>query len=270
VSPAHGPSRARRPPSRHPRRTVGPPVELAYREGVAWITLARPTTGNRLDAELLGALAEACEAVDDAEEAHVAVLAARGPTFSTGLPRTHPWLPDGWPDAVAVLGALSKPMIAALQGPVLGWGLAVALACDVRIAAADAVLGLPEVAEGRFPGGGSTQRLARIVGVARALELVLLGPRLSAAEAAAWGLVAAVVPPARLATTVAEAARRLAARGPLALRLAKEAVVRALDLPLDDGMRLEHDLYVLLQTTHDRREGIRAFLARRVPRFSGR
>ena len=234
------------------------------------MTLSRPATRNRLDAELLGALADACEAVEDSDEARVVVLAARGPAFSTGLPRACSWPERAWPDAVAALAAVTKPVIAALQGEVLGWGLALALACDLRIASEEAVLALPELAEGRFPGGGSTQRLARIVGVARALELVLLGTRLGAAEAALWGLVSRVVPPARLAAAVGDVARRLVARGPLALRLAKEAVVRALDLPLVDGMRLEHDLYVLLQTTGDRREGIRAFLERRAPRFTGR
>jgi enoyl-CoA hydratase len=132
------------------------------------------------------------------------------------------------------------------------------------------VLGLPEVQAGRLPGGGALVRLVRMVGTARALDVALLGSRLSAATAAAWGLVATVVEPARLGPTVERLALALAARGPLALRLAKEAVVKALDLPLGEGMRLEEDLYVLLQTTSDRREGVRAFLERRRPRFGGR
>jgi len=237
---------------------------------VAWVTLARPATGNRCDAALLGALADACETVEDADDDRVVVLAARGAAFSRGLPRGCRWPEPAWPDGVAALAAVTKPVIAAIQGDALGWGLAVALACDLRIASSEAVLALPELGQDAFPGGGVTQRLARIVGVARALDLVLLGTRLGATRAAEWGLVTAVVPPGRLAATVGEAARTLAARGPLALRLAKEAVVRALDLPLAEGIRLEQDLYVLLQTTEDRREGIRAFLDKRNPRFSGR
>jgi enoyl-CoA hydratase len=234
------------------------------------MTLARPAARNRCDAELLAALADACAEAENADAARVVVLAARGPAFSAGLPRAYRWPDPAWPDGVAALAALTKPVVAALQGEALGWGLALALACDLRVASAGAVLALPEMREGRFPGGGVTQRLPRVVGVARALDLVLLGTRLTAARAAEWGLVSAVVPPGRLAAAVAETARALAARGPLALRLAKEAVVRALDLPLADGIRLEEDLYVLLQTTEDRREGIRAFLERRTPRFSGR
>jgi enoyl-CoA hydratase len=243
---------------------------VEVRGGVAWLTLARPATGNRCDAELLGGLTEACATAEDADDASVVVLVARGAAFSRGLPRGCRWPAPGWPDGVAALGAVTKPVIAAVQGDALGWGLALALACDLRIAARDAVFALPELGAGAFPGGGVTPRLARMVGVARALEMVLLGTRLDAPQAAAWGLVGAVVPPERLAGAVGDVARALAARGPLALRLAKEAVVRALDLPLADGMRLEEDLYVLLQTTEDRREGIRAFLERRTPQFTGR
>jgi enoyl-CoA hydratase/carnithine racemase len=240
------------------------------RDGVAWITLARPATRNRCDAELMGGLAEACAAAEDAETARVVVLRAQGAAFSAGLPRGCVWPPAAWPDGVGAVAGLTKPVIAAVQGAALGWGLALALASDVRIASSDAVLALPDLGERRLPGGGVTQRLPRMVGVGRALELVLLGTRLTAVRAAEWGLVSAVVPPARLQVTVDETARTLVARGPLALGLAKEAVVRALDLPLADGIRLEEDLYVLLQTTVDRREGIRAFIASRRPRFHGR
>jgi enoyl-CoA hydratase/carnithine racemase len=270
VSAGRGPSRARRPPSRHPRPDPNSAVELAVRDGVAWMTLARPASGNRCTAELMGALVRVCEAAEEADDARVVVLAARGPVFSAGLPRGCRWPEPGWPDGVAAVAALTKPVVAAIQGDALGWGLALALACDLRFAATSATLGLPELGERRFPGGGATQRLPRMVGVARALELVLLGSRVSAATAVEWGLVSAAVAPARLASTVEEVARSLAARGPLALRLAKEAVGRALDLPLAEGIGLEHDLYVLLQTTDDRREGVRAFLERRKARFHGR
>jgi len=254
---------------RRPRGEEGA-VELTVRDGVAWMTLARPATGNRLDAELLGALGDACAAVEDDERARVAVLGARGRLFSAGLPDGCPWPDPAWPDGVGAVAALTKPVLAAIRGDALGWGFALALACDVRIAATTAVFALPDVAAGRLPGGGVTQRLPRIVGPARALELLLLGTPLPARRAVAWGVVAAAVEPARLAATVAAAARALAARAPLALRLGKEAVARALDLPLEEGIRLEQDLYVLLQTTADRREGIAAFRAGRQPRFRGR
>ena len=267
---ARGPNRARRPPGRQPRPAAGPPVEFTVRAGVAWLTLARPASGNRLDAALLGALAEACAAAEDDDAVRVVVLGARGRAFSLGLAAGWRWPERTWPDGVGALAGMTKPVIAAIQGDAVGWGLALALACDLRIASTAASLVLPELEERRFPGGGVTQRLPRIVGTARAMEMVLLGTRLRAATAAAWGLVGSAVAPGRLAATVEETAAALVARGPLALRLAKEAVARALDLPLADGIRLEHDLYVLLQTTADRRAGIRAFLARRKPRFGGR
>jgi len=259
-----GAARLVRPPARSPA------VEIEVRGGVAWLTLARPARQNRLDAEMMGALVDACAAAEDAATAHVVVLAARGPVFSAGLPRGHAWPPPTWPDGLGALAALTKPTIAAVQGAALGWGFALALACDLRIASAAAVLGLPEARAGRLPGGGAVSRLARMIGPARTMEVVLLGEPLTAARAAEWGVVATVVAARRLAATVERAAAALSARAPLALRLAKEAVVKGLDLPLADGIRLEQDLYVLLQTTEDRREGVRAFLERRKPRFGAR
>ena len=264
-----GASRARRNVGRRPVRP-GPAIALERRDGVAWVTLARPQVGNRCDAELLGALVDACATVEHADDVVAVALQSQGSAFSAGLPAGEAWPDAACPDGIGALAALTKPVIAAVQGEASGWGFALALACDVRIASSAASFVLPEVGEGRLPGGGATQRLARMVGSARALELVLLGKRLPARKAAAWGIVSRVVPPRSLAPTVAEAARRLAARGPLALGLAKEAVGRALDLPLADGIRLEHDLYVLLQTTADRRAGVRSFLARRTPRFRGK
>jgi enoyl-CoA hydratase/carnithine racemase len=245
-------------------------VELAVERGVARITLGRPETGNRCDAELLGGLVAACEAAEDDERVRVVLVAARGRVFSAGLPVGCRWPDRAWPDGIGAVAALAKPVVAAVQGDAIGWGLALALAADLRIASTRAVLAFPGVADGAPPGGGVTPRLVRAVGVARATEVLLLGTRVPAARAAAWGLVTAAVPAPRVAATAARAAAALAERGPLALRLAKEAVSRALDLPLADGIRLEEDLYVLLQTTRDREEGVRAFLAHRRPRFTGR
>jgi enoyl-CoA hydratase/carnithine racemase len=247
-----------------------PAVRTRVADGVAWITLARGATGNRLDAELTASLAAACAEIALDAAVHVVVLAAEGRSFSLGLPPRIAWPPAAWPDAVGAFAALPQPVIAVIDGAAEGWGLALALACDVRIASSRATFAVPDAGRGRLPGGGLTQRLPRIVGAARASALVLLGERLSARDAERWGLVAEVVVPGRLAARAAACARVLAARGPIALRYAKEAVLRALDQTIDDGVRLEHDLYVLLQTTADRGEGIDAFLARRPPRFHAR
>ncbi len=251
-------------------RGRGPAVDVAVRDGVAWLTLARPGTANALDAELMGALEASCEAIERDDAVRVAVLGAAGADFCVGLPRGVGWPPPAWPDGIAAVAAVTKPVIGCLTGAVRGWGLALALACDVRVAATTAVLELPCVPRGRLPGGGVTQRLTRIVGASRALAMLLLSQPVTARTAADWGLVSRTVAPTRLRAAAADVARSLAARAPLALRLAKEAVVRALDLPLEDGVRLEHDLYVLLQTTADRAEGVRSFLERRAPRYEGR
>ncbi len=252
------------------RRPRAPAVEIGIADGVAWLRLGRPVTRNTLDAEMMAGLAEASETIEHDERVRVAVVESSGADWSVGLPRGIAWPPAAWPDGIAALAAVTKPVIGCLAGAVRGWGLSLALACDVRLAATTARLEAPEVAQGRLPGGGVTQRLTRIVGPSRALAILLLAEPVPAPTALRWGLVSRVVPPGRLHAAAAAAARGLAARGPLALRLGKEAVTRALDLPLDDGLRLEHDLYVLLQTTTDRAEGVESFLARRAPHYHGR
>ncbi len=163
-----------------------------------------------------------------------------------------------------------QPIIAAIRGFALGGGLELALACDIRLASDDAQLGLTEVNLAIIPGGGGTQRLPRLVGRGKALEMILTGTRISASEALAIGLVERVVPAAEVLAQAQTLARTLADKAPVALRYAKEAVVKGLELPLSDGIRLENDLATLLRTTDDRVEGARAFLEKRKPRFTGR
>src|SRR5205085_6523767 len=160
--------------------------------------------------------------------------------------------------------------IAAIRGVALGGGLELALACDIRIAADDALLGLTEIDLAIIPGGGGTQRLPRLVGRGKALEMILTGARLSAAEALRIGLVERVVPVADLMPTARALAATIAEKAPVALRYAKEAVVSGLELPLADGLRLENDLATLLRTTEDRVEGARAFVEKRKPKWTGR
>ena len=247
-----------------------PPVEVATTGRVAIVTLARPATGNRLDEPMMHGLAEAAESLGDRDDLCAVVLHAAGRAFSLGLPEGVGWPPRPWPDGVAAIAALPMPVIAAVRGEARGWGMALALACDLRIVAGRAVFSLPQAGAGTLPGGGVTPRLARLVGPTRAADLLLLGRRLIGREAVAWGLAHSAVAPGRVDAAARRMAGELARRGPVALRYAKEAVLRALDLPLADGIRLEHDLYVLLQTTTDRREGVRAFLERRPPRFEAR
>jgi enoyl-CoA hydratase len=164
---------------------------------------------------------------------------------------------------------LPQPVIAAVNGFCLGGGLEVALACDIRIASESAQFGLPETILGIIPGWGATQRTARLVGASKTKELIFTGKRIKAAEALTMGLVNQVVPDDDLMDTVNEMTDAMCRQGQTALRAAKAVVNRGMDLRLDDALRLEIDTFVDLFDTDDRREGMKAFLEKRKPNFSG-
>jgi len=163
-----------------------------------------------------------------------------------------------------------KPVVAKLRGYAFGVGLELALACDFRVAAEDVELALPEVKIGMIPGSGGTQRLARMVGMGRAKDLVMRGRRVGADEALAIGLVTEVVAVADLDAAVARLIEELRALSPLALALAKRVLNHAYDGPLGLGLEVEGLAYGLLRSTHDFREGVEAFGQKRPPRFEGR
>jgi len=259
-----------------PLRTIslekrGPPG----RAGIAFLALRRPEKENAIDGALLAELADACEAIEVDGEVRVVVLTAEGDNFCRGwdaalLGGEDPGgLPDQG-DPFACLTELPRPVVCALQGEALSAGLELALACDVRVAAEDARLGLPETKLGLVPMGGGTQRLARLVGRGKALEMILSGEPVDAREALRIGLVSAVAPRDKLAAETEAIAGRIAERGPIAVRYAKEAVSHGLEMTLEQALRYETDLTVILQTTEDRAEGVRAFLEKRKPKFKGR
>jgi enoyl-CoA hydratase len=163
-----------------------------------------------------------------------------------------------------------KPVIAAINGFALGGGCELALACHVRIAADSARLGLPETKLGICPGYGGTQRLPRLVGQGRALELILTGEMVDAAEAHRIGLVNRVVPAAELMAAAEGMMRTMLEKGPIALACSIDAVTRGLQMPLEQGLALEATLFGVLASTEDMREGMRAFLEKRAARFAGR
>jgi len=170
----------------------------------------------------------------------------------------------------SVVGAFPLPTIAAINGDAFGQWLELALACDIRISAEDARFSMPQVTYGEIPWDGGTQRLARLVGRGKALEMILTGEVIDALEAYRVGLVNRVVPRKALMKEAIALASEMADKGPIALRFAKEAVCKGMDLTLEQGLRLEADLYFLLHTTQDRTEGIRAFIEKRPPKFEGR
>jgi len=168
------------------------------------------------------------------------------------------------------IAGIDQPVIAGIKGNAIGYGLEMVLACDIRIATEASTFGLPHIKSGRIPSDGGVQRLSRLVGRGKALEMVLAGETIDAQEADRIGLVNKIVPFPDLEGAVSDMAHEMAAKSPYALKYAKEAVYKGMDLTLEQGLRLEADLYFLLHTTQDRREGITAFKEKRKPQFSGK
>jgi enoyl-CoA hydratase len=189
-----------------------------------------------------------------------------GPEAIEGLNQSRETSESSVVDPIA---KLKQPVIAAIRGDAVGIGLELALSCDVRIGTENARFGLTQVKEGRIPSNGGTQRLPRLVGQGKALEMVLTGELIDAAEAYRIGLIHRVVAPELLMSTASGMAREMAAKSPLSLSYAKEALYSGRDLTLDQGLRTELDLYLLLFTTLDRTEGITAFREKRKPGFRG-
>jgi enoyl-CoA hydratase/carnithine racemase len=234
---------------------------------IAQIILNRPQAGNAINQQLAQELEEVCCRLNQDDGIYVVTLTGAGDKAFCSGSDSEPAVTQFHP-AEAVAG-IDRPVIAAINGDALGQGLELALSCDIRIASDKAHFGLPQVAGGVIPMDGGTQRLPRIVGRGKALELLLTAGTIDAGEALEIGLVTKAVPPVGLAGEVEALANSIAAKGPLALRYIKEAVVKGLDMTLEQGLRLEADLYFLLHTTADRTEGIRAFLEKRPPKFGG-
>ena len=256
------------------------PVRYEAKDGVATIILDRPDVLNAMNNPMRAQLLEIFTRLrtDDAVKA-VVVTGAGERAFCAGADIREflePPTPTHFREARkrldfrAEMERCSQAIIAAIRGFALGGGLEFALACDIRIAAEDAQLGLTEINLAIIPGGGGTQRLPRLVGRGKALEMILTGMRVPAAEALRIGLVERVVPVAELMPAAQGLARQIADKAPIALRYAKESVVGGLGLPLADGIRLENDLSTLLRTTEDRVEGAKAFVEKRKPKWTGR
>ena len=244
---------------------------------VGVITLNRPTADNAIDTQLAEELANLCSQINSDDETRVVIITGAGEkAFSVGTD----------PDELAQLRAseteirllsvatpvasLQMPVIAAINGDAFGQGLELTLACDLRIAAESAHFALPQINLGLIPWDGATQRLSRLIGRAKATEMLLTGQAIDSWEAYHLGLVSEVLPPKELMSKAMAIAQAMASQAPIALKYAKEAIHKGIELTLEQGLRLESDLYFLLQTTGDRTEGIRAFLGKRPPRFKGK
>jgi enoyl-CoA hydratase len=245
------------------------------------VTINRPEKLNALNREVLRELSTVFAETRTREETWAVILTGAGEkAFVAGAdiaelaeksPLTGKEQTLLGQDSLRHIENFPKPVVAAINGFALGGGCELAMACHLRVAAANAKLGQPEVKLGIIPGYGGTQRLPRLVGRARALEMILTGEPISAQTALEWGLVNRIAPTAR--ETVAEAERLLAPileRAPLAVAASMEAVRRGRNLPQTEGMRIEADLFAILCTTKDMKEGMTAFLEKRVAKFEGR
>jgi enoyl-CoA hydratase len=257
------------------------PAVLVERKGaVAWITLNRPDVLNTINADIRTQLSKAIRDADGDPEVRVLVVNGAGPrAFSAGADikafadasgslvesrqsRAH----EHWIDAFE---NARKPIVASIHGYCLGGGLEIALACDIRIASDDASFALPEVSRGTMPGSGGTQRLARVIGLGRALDMLLSAERIDAAEAFRIGLVSRLVPRANLTEATQKLAELIACHAPIAVMFAKEAMRKGTDPNFKTGMKLEADLSSLLLSTEDRKEAGAAFREKRKPNFKG-
>ncbi|MCH7749488.1 MAG: enoyl-CoA hydratase [Acidobacteria bacterium] len=253
---------------------------LTARDGaVATVTVNRPTVLNALDAQTVRTLTSVMTELGQDDEIRCVVLTGAGDrAFIAGaditeLARLTPTSARAVADAghrlCALIEGLGKPVIAAINGFALGGGCEIAMACTLRIAATTAKLGQPEIALGLIPGFGGTQRLPRLVGRGRALEMLLTGAPIDAEEAWRIGLVNRVVPPAALADETSRLAGMLATQAPVAVRHILEVVHHGLDMSLAEAAVFEASTFGLVYGTKDAREGTTAFLEKRKPRFTG-
>lgn len=256
------------------------PIDVHVEDHVALITINRPERMNALDHEHYKALSDAWIRVRDDADIRAAIVTGAGEkAFCAGadikslLPRPTD-LPEMWltqKDLILNRGLeVWKPIIAAVNGVCMGGGTCMLFATDIRIAVPAAVFSLAEVKRGLVPGNGATQRVLSQLPYAIAMEMVLTGDSIDAEQAARWGLINRVVPPEKLLETAFDYARRIGRNAPLAVQAAKELAIRARDVDLHTGLRMETVMNRLLWESEDLKEGATAFAEKRPPRFQGR
>ena len=243
---------------------------------VGKIIINRPEVDNAINIEMAEELASICHQISIDNAVKVLVVTGAGNSyFSAGYETIAPGSKGNiggkvLPTVAKLIAEIKCPTIAAINGDALGQGLEIALACDLRIAVEAARFSISHINAGLIPWDGATQRLPRLVGMAMASEMILTGKIIDAEEAFRIGLVNKLVRPEELNSVVDEISHKMASSSQLALNFIKEAVRKGSDLTLEQGLRLESDLYLLLQTTEDRVEGIKAFLEKRPPNFKGK
>lgn len=234
---------------------------------VGLVTLNRSEAGNIINPQLAQEMEDVCLRINQDDDVYAVIITGAGDEVFCG--GSEPDLEEKRYNPAAAIASLDRPVIAAINGEAIGAGAELALSCDIRLASDKAHFSFPQITQGIMPRDGGTQRLPRIVGRGKAMELLLTGETVDAEEACEIGLVNRVVPAGELASEVETLAETIATKAPINLRYIKEAVNKGLDLTLEQGLRLEADLYFLIHTTADRTEGIKAFLDKRTPNFKG-
>lgn len=251
---------------------------------VGWIVLSYPTTGVFADILLADTLREICSVISFDDSIRIVIITCEKDllSFQTcqssitaqyGNAGTAPHRLDTVLPQLQLansVASLEKPTIIAINGDAKGQGLELALACDIRIGTAVSQYSIPHIKDNLMPWDGGTQRLPRIIGFSRALELLMTGRDVDAQEALQFGLVHQIVDENALLQRASDLASKIASQAPIAVRYTKELLLKGMDMNLDSGLRLEADLNVILQSTTDRAEGIASFLERRDPDFQGR
>jgi len=239
-------------------------LDVVQANGRVTATLNRPAAGNRIGAAIADRLIELAEQVEDDDSLKLLAITGIGDSFCTGFED------DADQRLVESLAVITKPTIAIINGDAFDEGLELAFALDIRVAPARARFALTQLTRGVMPHFGGSQRLARLIGSAQALKMILTGAAIDGREAMRLGLITYIADSrGALERCAGEIVQSIISRAPIAMRLAKEAVLKGFDMTLEQGIRLEEDLYALLQTTADRDEGVRAFLEKRKPLFKG-
>ncbi|MDF2036652.1 enoyl-CoA hydratase-related protein [Cytobacillus oceanisediminis] len=247
-------------------------------DGIGFIIINRPELRNALNIDTLLEIETAMDVLRDDKSIRVIIFTGAGEkSFAAGADisqlNKRTMIEALKPNMTATYRKIEdyeKPTIAAINGFALGGGLELALACDIRVASLNAKLGLPEVGLGIMPGAGGTQRLSRIIGKGKAMELILTGDVITAAEAERLNLISKAVPQEALMDAAMEYARRISLKGPLALRMAKAAVNRGADMEMETALYLEKLAQTILIGSEDKLEGTQAFLEKRTPQFKGK
>lgn len=252
-------------------------ILIAMEASVAIIKLNRPQALNALSHELISELVDALKVCDCDEKIRVIILTGSDKVFAAGADikemSEETTVSIMLKDRLATwdqIRQIKKPIIAAVSGYALGGGCELVMSCDIVIASETAQFGQPEINIGVMPGAGGTQRLTRLVGKYKAMEMILTGSRLSAQEAKSLGLVNKVVPIELYLDEAKSMAHEIAAKAPLAVRLAKESVLKGFELPLTEALEHERKNFYMLFSSADQKEGMKAFIEKRAPVFSGR